>query len=268
VYDSVTFVGTSLKTYRIEKGGERVELRGLLSEFLREKARTYVQPTRAGTPKGEPVGLSELKYAATLLALTSEDVKKQAQILGVSYGVLRKWRTESPFEKQVNAHAKEFIERFFRRIRERLASHDEETDLLLQLPLDQLVNTKILGRQNYAEFDDGETYSDWLFDELFKRYLKIKRKPDSLGEVRFESEVLWVFDWIARLKGKATPFMDLARTQMLPTLRGLLKKSLEILTSEKPTAEQHQFAIVSLIMATQGLEKLEGEDDLASKRKN
>ena len=40
---------------------------GALGGFLQHKLREYVEPSRAGTPKGEPVGLSKQKYHAALL---------------------------------------------------------------------------------------------------------------------------------------------------------------------------------------------------------
>jgi hypothetical protein len=248
-----------------DSGGNVIHRPRFFSDFLREKARNYVAPTRSGTPRGEAVGLFNQKYAATLLALTSEDVKKQAQILGVSYGVLRKWRTESPFIKQVNAHAREFIEKFFNHIKDRVARSDEETASFLALPLEKLANTQIVGRQSYAEFDDGKLYSDWLMDDLFKRYVKMKR-PLNNSEVHYRVEVLWVFDWIMKLRGHSTPIMDKFKSHRLPVLRTILSTALKILASQNPTDEQRRHAIFNLTCVAQALERLE-EKDLIGKAK-
>jgi hypothetical protein len=75
----------------------------------------YVEPTKKGTPKGEEVGFSRIKYSATLLALRESvlddgpDLKGQATELGISYGVLRKWRAEERFKEMVAKHEKEFV---------------------------------------------------------------------------------------------------------------------------------------------------------------
>src|SRR5215813_4535550 len=125
--------------------GKAIHQPSFFADFLREKARNYVAPTRLGTPRGEAVGLFEQKYAGTLLALTNEDVKKQAQILGVSYGVLRKWRTEEEFQKTVDKHCGEFVDRFFQHIKDSVAANRKETDdLLLNLSASDITKTQIV----------------------------------------------------------------------------------------------------------------------------
>lgn len=71
---------------------------GALGGFLQRKLREYVEPSRAGTPKGEPVGLSKQKYHAALLrGMTSLALKQIAREVHVSYDLMRKWDTEDPF---------------------------------------------------------------------------------------------------------------------------------------------------------------------------
>jgi hypothetical protein len=84
----------------------------LLDAFIDSKLANYVEPTKKGTPKGEPVGFSLTKYKATLYALRSEDVKAQSKALGISYGLLRKWRTEEAFKRLVFQHREEFANSF------------------------------------------------------------------------------------------------------------------------------------------------------------
>lgn len=85
---------------------------GLLSRFIREKLAQHVEPARQGTPRGAPVGFSRKKLAAALGALTSADVQQTAREVGVSYGVVRKWRTEAPFKALVERLEDEFVEDF------------------------------------------------------------------------------------------------------------------------------------------------------------
>ncbi|MDY6862953.1 MAG: hypothetical protein SVR08_11885 [Spirochaetota bacterium] len=82
----------------------------LLAKFIAEKIRSYVEPQRKGTPKGEPIGFSKKKYMASLLMMTGFNQKIIASDLGVSYGLLRNWNTEKPFKKLVEKHNKEFNE--------------------------------------------------------------------------------------------------------------------------------------------------------------
>src|SRR5215475_14209791 len=89
----------------------------LLPKFMDSKLAEYVEPTKKGTPKGEAVGFSRTKYKATLYAFresvldNTEDIKAQAKELGISYGLLRKWRSEEKFKNLVSQHEKEFITR-------------------------------------------------------------------------------------------------------------------------------------------------------------
>ena len=85
---------------------------GLLTRFLRERLAGHAEPTRRGTPRGALIGFSRKKLAAALFAVTNTDVKATAKELGVSYGVLRKWRTEPRFKALVERLEDEFVERF------------------------------------------------------------------------------------------------------------------------------------------------------------
>ena len=80
----------------------------LLLDFLNGKINKYREPQRRGTRKGEVIGLSLVKYIAALRSLYKVKIKDVAEQLGVSYGLLRKWRTEEVFKKQVASFEKEF----------------------------------------------------------------------------------------------------------------------------------------------------------------
>ena len=84
-----------------------------LAKFIELKLREYVEPTRIGTPKGELVGFSRAKYKAMLYALReTEDLEAQAKELGVSYGLLRKWRSEDQFKQLKSEHEMELTNSF------------------------------------------------------------------------------------------------------------------------------------------------------------
>ena len=81
-----------------------------LDKFIKAKLDSYVEPQRKGTPRGEPIGFSKQKYEATLLLMTNSKQKDIAESLGISYGFLRRWRTEKKFLELTKKHCNEFRE--------------------------------------------------------------------------------------------------------------------------------------------------------------
>jgi hypothetical protein len=96
----------------------------LLLLFMDKKAAEYDAPERKGTPKGETIGLSPFKYGAVLWFLQGAKVKEVAENIGVSYGVLRKWRTEELFKKQLDTFEKEFVKIWCKHIQTKWRSAD------------------------------------------------------------------------------------------------------------------------------------------------
>jgi len=82
-----------------------------LQKFINEKLNSYVEPQRKGIPRGEPIGFSKQKYKATLLLMTNRKQKEIAELIGVSYGFLRRWRTEKKFLEMTKKHCNEYRER-------------------------------------------------------------------------------------------------------------------------------------------------------------
>jgi hypothetical protein len=103
----------------------RVDVKGLLLRFIKEKRESYVEPSRKGTPRGEIIGLSLEKYMASLFMLTSMNLKRTSERSKVSYGLIRKWRTETPFKGQIEKHIMEFAPLFIGYQFKRWAEKDE-----------------------------------------------------------------------------------------------------------------------------------------------
>jgi len=82
--------------------------RTLLSAFIEKKEYGYVEPKREGTARGEAIGFSKAKYRAILCCLRKTKIKDTAKLIGVSYGLLRKWRTEEPFKNKLSSLQGEF----------------------------------------------------------------------------------------------------------------------------------------------------------------
>ena len=78
---------------------------GLVKVWVKHVVQRYEEPTRAGTKKGEPIGLSKKKlHAAVLMILYSPlglSLKEIAVISKVSPGLIRLWRTESKFKETI-----------------------------------------------------------------------------------------------------------------------------------------------------------------------
>ena len=98
---------------------------GLLLHFLSEKEKNYEEPTRKGTARGEPIGLSLKKYRAVLYSLTSLDLIRMSKKVGVYYGLLRKWRTEAEFKRRMKELTQEFAPLFIDSLLEKWVVQDK-----------------------------------------------------------------------------------------------------------------------------------------------
>lgn len=91
----------------------------VLKEFIQKKSDGYQEPARKGTPRGEPVGFSKVKYITSLWMMTNLTLKEVAKKTGVSYGLVRKWHIQESFLQTVKRHCDEFAGLFIEYIRER-----------------------------------------------------------------------------------------------------------------------------------------------------
>jgi hypothetical protein len=83
---------------------------GVLRHFIRRRLAEYVEPSRAGTPRGEPVGYSRAKFHAALLGLTILPLAEQARLTGVRETVISTWRGQPEFKATVERLAAEFAD--------------------------------------------------------------------------------------------------------------------------------------------------------------
>jgi hypothetical protein len=121
-----------------------------------------------GTPRGSPIGFSREKYTATLLMLAEHRGQKQiAEFLEIGYGLLRKWKTEPEFKKEVEQHVKEFAALFkeyvtsflrnpnsdisLKELREEVNSFAPQLSMKSLLVLEEIIN-------------EGEFFSIYLFE--------------------------------------------------------------------------------------------------------
>jgi hypothetical protein len=86
-----------------------------LEAYIKDKVGAYQEPSREGTPKGEPIGLFKPKYEAALwTGLTRRKLNDIADELGLSYPLIKKWRTEAPFKAAGQALVKDFAHKLFK----------------------------------------------------------------------------------------------------------------------------------------------------------
>lgn len=112
-----------------------------LADFINARIDAYVEPTRQGTPKGEPIGFSRVKYMATLFCLRRDNLKQIGHRFGVSHVVMRGWAIDPAFKRAVDEHRRAFADVFSKHILEALAKHDEASRAHWSLPPKDFTST-------------------------------------------------------------------------------------------------------------------------------
>ena len=97
------------KISRTGPDGKMVEVPNLLSEYIEQKISSYVEPQRAGTPRGEKIGFSAKKHTTCLhVALGKIQLKELAKKAKLSYGLLRLWHSEPEFKQKIAKYREDF----------------------------------------------------------------------------------------------------------------------------------------------------------------
>lgn len=132
-------------------------MRTLLIKFINTETSQYIEPMREGTAKGDPIGLSAIKYKSTLLFLTNLKGKEIAEAVGVSYGLLRVWRTEDLYLSAIEKHVSTF------------------SGMVAKHFVDRVAGTKAPGSGNELihqfadDFADIVLYSDRVMTEVYRK---------------------------------------------------------------------------------------------------
>jgi hypothetical protein len=135
-----------------------------------------MEPSRRGASRGEPLGFSKKKYIATLYFLTAEKQISIAMEQGLSYGLLRKWKTEEPFKTLVRKHCQEFADAFIEHVLERYEKkrrwHKENPDVRLT------ENVNRTPGQSDDAFRDSGDYSPDLQAEILRAVVTYAQKAE------------------------------------------------------------------------------------------
>lgn len=161
------------------------EINSFLLDFLNQKANSYVEPQRKGTPKGKAIGFSRLKYLASLYILTNTKQKEIASSLKINYGTLRNWNREIKFRDVMDEHIDEFSNLVFEHIYNKIDKFVEAERKYFDGVAD-----KEPPEPQWPEFADTNNYSGIL-----------------LGDFRSRS-VIYIREKILKTKGCRNNVMD------------------------------------------------------------
>lgn len=169
----------------------------LLRSYMKEKVDHYAEPARKGTPKGEPIGLSRAKYEASLLCLYDlkarhdEGLKAVAKTLKISYGLLRKWRTEEAFKKAIEEHIEEFSSLFLDFMNQKHQELKSRWDRLERQSLRKLVKEPLpsIADEVREPLSDAQFYSPALVIaislKVFSAIEALEKQPFADRGLRF-----------------------------------------------------------------------------------
>ena len=142
----------------------------LLESFIERKAKAYAEPSRKGTPRGGTLGFSKKKYLATLYMLTADKQITMAMELGISYGLLRKWKTEKPFSAMVRKHCKEFADTFIQYVLERYEQQEDARN--------EYLNSSRAAVRDNNPFRDSGDYSPELLAGMLKAVVDVAERAE------------------------------------------------------------------------------------------
>lgn len=130
----------------------------LLELFINLNLDNYIEPTRTGTPRGEQIGFSKTKYAATLYMITNAKQKDIAKRLQISHGLLRKWNSESDFKEMVTQHCTDYAAFVIGQIKTKSQATSIMFKHYLNSSFEKIVKRSV-PKQDYEEYKDCDTYS-------------------------------------------------------------------------------------------------------------
>jgi hypothetical protein len=170
------------------KTGHATRRLSLLDAFMIQKTRAYNEPRRKGIPRGRPMGLATPKFGAAVYCLKSTPLKEIASAVPVSYGLLRKWRTEERFLSLVTMLSTEFVDRALVKHLEKRAE--------VQRGLDDAYSEKTMAdiagtpppQLGWAEFRDLSSYSEDLLSLLGARLRKTQAELLERAGPRWDAE--------------------------------------------------------------------------------
>jgi len=231
------------------------EKRTLLGQYIHDRAQEYIEPIREGTPRGEPVGFSSVKYAAVLYALMNTKQKEVAERLEVSHGLLRKWHTEQAFKNAIDEHCLRFSDLFISNLRDRVKRNQALSDAYLAQPLKKIAsqNQPSLG---YFEVSDAGFYSrklrGYISMVLFiETELAIKEE-----NIDMEMEIYGMSGALRYFYGKGKPETTIKGEENLrrQLAKSIIESGIEILLKPDFSEKDKKQLLINLKSIAKGFE--------------
>ena len=146
----------------------------VMDAFMIQKARAYREPQRQGIPRGWPMRFSTPKFRAAVCCLKCTHLREIASAVPVSYGLLRKWRTETRFLSLMATLSTEFVD-------QAVMGHLKRR-VEVQMGLDDAYSAKTITdiaetpppRLGWTEFSDVRFYSEGLLGRLADKLRKTR----------------------------------------------------------------------------------------------
>ena len=222
----------------------------LLQEFIIEKAKNYLEPQRKGTPKGDPIGFSKEKFLCSLYMLYNTPQKEIAQMLKISYGLVRKWNTEKAIKDTILIHCFEFADYLFKYLRDKTNSDLQQHKILMQKSLDEIVNY-VRPHWDFNEFRDYKNYSpqlDYTLLSSFQRWAKETKNDISFASTLYS--VMGAFRHFGEIK---KPEEEKRNDKNLPNMfeKYMLQKVIDILLKKTITKNDIKEAVSALSILRQ-----------------
>lgn len=149
-----------------------LNMKTLLERFIESKVVGYREPTRVGVPRGEPVGFPVNKFHASLWCLTSLKGKEIADKVGISHGLLRKWRHEKEFKEKIKSNAEEFTKVFLMQTMHK--AHLMAKDFgELKSSMERGIFAEKLKTFTFSEFDDLRFYDPLLAKKIAQELINV-----------------------------------------------------------------------------------------------
>jgi hypothetical protein len=177
----------------------------LLAKFIAKKINSYVEPRTRGPSRGNIIGLSKRKYSATLFCITNIDLMQVATELNVSYGLLRKWRTEEKFKWYIMRHSEDFVDLVTDFVRQKI---EEKFD-----PQDKIEQSHFkVSKSIQDDISDFNLYGKYLWNEIKRKIIKsIEECIKELNKRKIQwdtikQHIIFIKFWMNLMKEKEEKF--------------------------------------------------------------
>ena len=226
----------------------------VLEEFIQEKGDGYQEAERKGTPRGEPVGFSKVKYLTSLWMMTNLTLKDVSKKTGVSYGLVRKWHIQERFLHTIKRHCDEFVGLFIEYIKERYKQRTGGNDPLPE-SISQLESGGI-PENFFAGLLDCHLYGTFLVSRIS---LYLGSSLRDAGDTAFVYTAISALEHLIIYTGGETQQslwgLNILKSEHIKDVKlGLLERAKEIILKPGVTKTERKLA-ASILSVLEDLER-------------